>query len=1564
MSRNFTIVLSLVLLSLSLFFTSRSSAQCSNNNTYWADLSTTFNGDIASTTCAYGGEHYTATVCNGVTYEISTCGTTWDTQITLYSSTGTYLAYNDDGCADANGGSIIQWTSNMDGVIHILVDLYNCQSNSSCVTLSVEQIGSCAPDVDGCPNDNVLYNVNATPTGVGNTLTVSNVYAGEYLNINVCQGASYTFASCGATYDTQLTLYSSSGTLLAHNDDGCGLQSSITWTATMTGTVRLLLDQYISSGNQCGSNSTSTPVTITQNTACPNICSFTSVTATNGGCIGSDNLFNFIANYSGACTIDGMWVYTTANGWEYVDFTVTYTSGQTIPLYLAYSNTTYSYYFVLSNGVESNTYSLTTSNCQAGACPNDNVVYDVNATPTGVGNTVTVGNMWAGEYVNVNVCQGASYTFASCGASYDTQLSLYTPAGVLLAHNDDGCGLQSSITWTSTLTGAVRLLLDQYVSSGNPCGSNSTTTPVTITQNTACANTCAVTSVTATNMGCVGQDQLINFVVNYTGACTVIGAWSYTTINGWEYLEFTNTYTSGQTIGLYLGVDNTQYTFNFVLSNEVESNDYVLTTSQCPAACNISSVTHQSAGCQGTSNLVNFTVNYTGACNVASMWINTGTGWQEVVLTGDFTSGEQIGMLLNLSNTVYQYYFELSDGTLSQTYSYTSINCNTPTCNITSVSYQSAGCEGNANLVYFTVNYTGTCDVASFWSNTGNGWEEAVLPGTYPSGTPIGMLLNLSNTQYQYYFELTNGSISSTYTYTTINCNQPTCSNLNINYTDTGCETINGEPQPTGDITPTFTGACTVAGIYTSVDGGAYEYLDLSAYNITSGVPIGLFFPYQGSNYVVYYVLNNGAASPTTTFDALPCGSGETICDCAGTQLPIEALSWLGDGSLDDGTYFWAQNPNLPVDFNCVMWGFDCGDELEEGYIAYDPYGTCAGNIPPASGCIPESCYMVSLDVLTDCYPEEVSIAVFNDGGDLVVEIPEGTFTADYTFYEIQMCLPAGCYSYSIYDSAGDGMSYDGCAADGQFGVYDYVNEEYFFQQNGDAYSFQYTTDFCVGPEVSCQNLQMSISNEPCVSVQGEPVTPHISFVFNYTGDCVVGTLHLSANGGAFEVIDAFDNQWESGDMGDLFNLQPNTNYVVYYTNSDGSTSPLYGFSTGNCNNETTICDCLGNQHSIGVTTWLGDGFADNSFYEWDGELVNFNCATWGYDCGDISGAPSSDPYNVCNGQLPPYNGCSPTNVVLGCTDPTALNYNPLATVNNGTCIYNTQAGCMDEDACNYNPTAVVDNGTCEYISCVGCTDPDANNYDPTATVDDGSCNYSVISGCTNPTALNYNPLATQDDGSCVFTCLWPTVMYDSYCMQGDLNNFYVDIDLNALGNGAPYTITNSYNNQQQVMSLMGSVTMGPFPIGVQVVVQVTSNTLDCSPLSSAPLSENCSVAGVYGCTDPQAINYNPQATIDDGTCDYEINVGEIESPTTLVLYPNPAKNQVSILNKGFDSNFQIIVLDNMGRRVIAEQAIIANGNSYLMNVSELAQGHYHVQILSNGKVEHRSLIIQKQKLA
>jgi len=101
---------------------------------------------------------------------------------------------------------------------------------------------------------------------------------------------------------------------------------------------------------------------------------------------------------------------------------------------------------------------------------------------------------------------------------------------------------------------------------------------------------------------------------------------------------------------------------------------------------------------------------------------------------------------------------------------------------------------------------------------------------------------------------------------------------------------------------------------------------------------------------------------------------------------------------------------------------------------------------------------------------------------------------------------------------------------------------------------------------------------------------------------------------------------------------------------------------------------------------------------------------------------------------------------IYGCTDPIATNYNPSATIDNGSCAYPPIPGCTDPIATNYNPSATKDDGSCTYV--LGCMDPAATNYNPLATRDDGSCTYPVR-GCTDPVATNYNPLATVDDGSC-----------------------------------------------------------------------------------------------------------------------------------------------------------------------------------------------------------------------
>ncbi len=79
--------------------------------------------------------------------------------------------------------------------------------------------------------------------------------------------------------------------------------------------------------------------------------------------------------------------------------------------------------------------------------------------------------------------------------------------------------------------------------------------------------------------------------------------------------------------------------------------------------------------------------------------------------------------------------------------------------------------------------------------------------------------------------------------------------------------------------------------------------------------------------------------------------------------------------------------------------------------------------------------------------------------------------------------------------------------------------------------------------------------------------------------------------------------------------------------------------------------------------------------------------------------------------------------------------------VANGNILVNLQPGDYEGSG--------PDMGAYEFHSVYGCTDENATNFDPGATIDDGSCEY--IWGCTDSSAANYDPSAFYDDGSCEY---------------------------------------------------------------------------------------------------------------------------------------------------------------------------------------------------------------------
>ena len=190
---------------------------------------------------------------------------------------------------------------------------------------------------------------------------------------------------------------------------------------------------------------------------------------------------------------------------------------------------------------------------------------------------------------------------------------------------------------------------------------------------------------------------------------------------------------------------------------------------------------------------------------------------------------------------------------------------------------------------------------------------------------------------------------------------------------------------------------------------------------------------------------------------------------------------------------------------------------------------------------------------------------------------------------------------------------------------------------------------------------------------------------------------------------------------------------------------------------------------------------------------------------------------------------------LLGCTSSTACNYNPLANQNDGSCVWpNTYYDC-DGNCINDSDG----DGICDELEYVP---------DPAWECDDCP---PCIFGCTDPDALNYNPSANVP-------CL---TSGGSLLSLEQLENFNGDWD----------NIQQAYNCVFLDIFTPGTVSTYP-PIN-----NYWSNCLqeNASTQASSSVQPGCVYPAPYnpcneyicGCMNNNASNYNPAAEIDDGSC-------------------------------------------------------------------------------------------------
>jgi len=298
-------------------------------------------------------------------------------------------------------------------------------------------------------------------------------------------------------------------------------------------------------------------------------------------------------------------------------------------------------------------------------------------------------------------------------------------------------------------------------------------------------------------------------------------------------------------------------------------------------------------------------------------------------------------------------------------------------------------------------------------------------------------------------------------------------------------------------------------------------------------------------------------------------------------------------------------------------------------------------------------------------------------------------------------------------------------------------------------------------------------------------------------------------------------------------------------------------FSLTSAAQDSLFVDCYGTE---APETWLGDGYCDNSAYSWNGNIIDFNCQEFGYDNGDCP---------------------IPIDTVPGCTDMLALNFVPEANFNDGSCVYPV-FGCTNPEAPNFNPWAEADDSSCVGISC---SDGEVKMiFKLTLDQYPGETGW-ILTDLSNGQAVD-NVVAgeysyEQANQTIVYDLCVPEtgvelILSDTYGdgLEGSLFGG-TDGDFIILGDAEP---CGSLDTLWALDSAgFGSAAYsGPIWLNqcdLPIVEGCTSNTyIEFNPNANFD-DESCETLHTLGCLNPNAFNYNFEATLNEiiPTCNYTL---------------------------------------------------------------------------------------------
>ena len=386
------------------------------------------------------------------------------------------------------------------------------------------------------------------------------------------------------------------------------------------------------------------------------------------------------------------------------------------------------------------------------------------------------------------------------------------------------------------------------------------------------------------------------------------------------------------------------------------------------------------------------------------------------------------------------------------------------------------------------------------------------------------------------------------------------------------------------------------------------------------------------------------------------------------------------------------------------------------------------------------------------------------------------------------------------------------------------------YADNFHIYSIEWQPDLITWYVDNIQFLQVTPSSYP-----------NISWPFNSNNWYLMFNLAITSSG---------------PDSNTVFPSQIEIDWVRIYENSggvSGCTDSLAQNYNSNATNDNGLCEYL---VSFEVNLNCASNISVPSVVYISSPAVNWDCNTYALNDSNSDGIWTGN-FVLLNGFFD-YIYCTD-----GWTDSESSAL--ISAMQNGaSCApitdYSTYANRVINITSDTNITNVW--GSCSL--CIGgCTSPTATNYNSNADYDDGSCNYNT----------NFNVTFQVDMNNVTFPFIAPEVngTFNSWCGScaslTDVNNDNIwEITLSVPPGYYEYKFSSDNWLVQEDLLNAGSCVVSVWGY-TNRFMNITSDTiLDLVCWGSCA---ECIYSSVPGCTYPNALNYDPLATVDDGTCIY-----------------------------------------------------------------------------------------------